>query len=688
VDAEIALDCLGFESKFRQTNIHFIIMRSSLIALVCAMFLFPSLCTFAQSTDSLRSKELSEVVVIGRFDFSQKKQKSLATLDSYLESNTHINMLKRGAYAWEPLLNGMATERSVITIDGMRIYGACTDKMDPVTSYVEISNLSRANIQSGQAGGAHGASIAGSIDLERAHARFDNSGFAGSVLSGWESNNQQKIVGTKLQFGGDNFFANADLTWRDAQNYKSGGGQNVAYSQFSKYNISGSLGWKLRGQQQIIASIIYDKASDVGYPALPMDVAKAEAGIYSLQYTQEHLSKYIHRWDTKLYYNQVTHIMDDSKRPIVPIRMDMPGWSKTWGFYSKLSGDYQNNLWKINLSAHYNQSLAEMTMYSNLPNHADMFMLTWPGVGTYATTLHLENKTTWNEQWSGTIYAGTSLHHNQIENDFGYQSLQIFYPNLGRNKSRWLKNIGYNLAFTQQQWTHQFGLSCADRAPSVSEGYGFYLFNSMDRYDYVGKPNLKNESAIQWSASSTWAFKQGILKAEANYFQMSHYIIGKVDGNLIPMTIGAQGIKRYEQIAHATIVNMGISLDYAISTSWRSTLKTRYRWGAAEGQALPQIQPLDYDWTIKYQNKTLSGELNVNGAAQQSRFAAAYGESPAPAYTVLNMAFAKQFSFQKQSFLIKTGIENLLDKNYRTFADWNNIPRMGRNYYLNLIYKF
>jgi iron complex outermembrane receptor protein len=133
---------------------------------------------------------------------------------------------------------------------------------------------------------------------------------------------------------------------------------------------------------------------------------------------------------------------------------------------------------------------------------------------------------------------------------------------------------------------------------------------------------------------------------------------------------------------------MGISLDYAISTSWRSTLKTRYRWGAAEGQALPQIQPLDYDWTIKYQNKTLSGELNVNGAAQQSRFAAAYGESPAPAYTVLNMAFAKQFSFQKQSFLIKTGIENLLDKNYRTFADWNNIPRMGRNYYLNLIYKF
>ena len=44
-------------------------------------------------------------------------------------------MVKRGSYAWEPLINGMATERTVITIDGMRIFGACTDKMDPITSY-------------------------------------------------------------------------------------------------------------------------------------------------------------------------------------------------------------------------------------------------------------------------------------------------------------------------------------------------------------------------------------------------------------------------------------------------------------------------------------------------------------------------------------------------------------------------
>lgn len=36
--------------------------------------------------------------------------------------------------------------------------------------------------------------------------------------------------------------------------------------------------------------------------------------------------------------------------------------------------------------------------------------------------------------------------------------------------------------------------------------------------------------------------------------------------------------------------------------------------------------------------------------------------------------------------IIKTCIENHLKKNYSTYADWNNIPRMERNMYVNLNY--
>src|SRR5690606_2997069 len=143
--------------------------------IIILAFLLSYCGAFAQDSflDSLSNIVLDEVVIIANpTDKHLKEAKALGSLDNYLEKSPSVNMVKRGAYAWEPMLNGMATERSVITLDGMRIYGACTDKMDPITSYVEISNLSKATISNGQSGSQHGGTIAGSVDLVRRKTGF------------------------------------------------------------------------------------------------------------------------------------------------------------------------------------------------------------------------------------------------------------------------------------------------------------------------------------------------------------------------------------------------------------------------------------------------------------------------------------------------------------------------------------
>src|SRR5699024_12147929 len=91
-------------------------------------------------------------------------------------------MIKRGAYAWEPTINGMGSERSNITIDGMHIFSACTDKMDPITSYVEVTNLSSVDIASGQKGNEHGMSISGSINLVRKKSDYNMKGTSGHAF--------------------------------------------------------------------------------------------------------------------------------------------------------------------------------------------------------------------------------------------------------------------------------------------------------------------------------------------------------------------------------------------------------------------------------------------------------------------------------------------------------------------------
>ncbi|WP_424494325.1 TonB-dependent receptor, partial [Salinimicrobium sp. GXAS 041] len=301
---------------------------------------------FSQETviDTAAYIPMKEIIVIGKkTEVSKKETKPLATVDEYLEKSSKISMIKRGAYAWEPMINGMATERTVITIDGMRIFSACTDKMDPVTSYVEISNLSEAAVSSGQEGAEFGATIGGAVDMKRHIAGFAESGWELGMTSGLESNGEQRIAGAKVNYGRKSYFFNGDFMFRDAENYHAGGGKEILYSQFTKYNFSAVGGVKFSKHQSVEASIIYDKATDVGYPALPMDVSLAEALITSVKYDYHKPLEPIEHWETKIYFNSIQHVMDDSKRPDVPIRMDMPGWSDTYGFYSKASGTFQNH---------------------------------------------------------------------------------------------------------------------------------------------------------------------------------------------------------------------------------------------------------------------------------------------------------------------------------------------------------
>ncbi len=662
--------------------------------LFCALYLMCGGVALAQHsamkhTDTLKTELLQEVVVIAPRKLSDKTAKPLTTLDSYLEKASTINMIRRGSYAWEPFLNGMASERSVITIDGMRIYAACTDKMDPVTSYVEITNLAKANIHSGQSGSVGGTTIAGSLDLVRKKSTFGEKGLTGMAFSGFETNNQQKIIGGALSYTLPKFFADVDFTLRDAENYKAGGNQEILYSQFTKYNVSAIAGYKIDEHQQVEASLIYDKATNVGYPALTMDVSLAKAFIGSVAYTRHHISPTIQQWQTKLYYNDVTHVMDDTKRPIVPIRMDMPGWSKTAGFYSLMQGTVKKHNWKANLSGHFNESLAEMTMFSNTPGEKDMFMLTWPGIHTYYGDLFAEDVYTFSKKWKAIFSAGLGVQDNVVSNQFGLESLRIFYPDMPENKTRLLKRFSTAFQYENENWQYHLGAAYGERAPSVSEGYGFYLFNSFDRFDYIGNPEMKNEKSTSFNGSISYLQSRFSAKLSGSYFRIIDYIIGRPKSGLSVMTIGASGVKIYEQLKYANIFNSSIDVSYQIRKGLLWTSRLGYRRGSGEQvKYLPLMQPFTYGSGITYSVKTFSADASVEGAGKQNRFNPEFGEMELPAYTVFNLSASNHFKIGARTITLKAGVENLLDKNYTTFADWNRLPRMGRNVFVNLIWNF
>ena len=641
-------------------------------------------------TDTVTTEKvqnLDEVVIVSEAGRGRKRSAKgqVASIDEHLSELRNVSLVRRGSYAWEPVVNNMQTERLSTTIDGMKIFYACTDKMDPVTSYVESGNLQSISLNSGLDGNPQATgNIGGSLDLKLRKAGFDNDPFHASASAGHEWNGHVQVYGADAALSSHRTYLNAGAFYRHADNYKVGGGDKLQFSQFQKVNVFTNAGFRLAEKDMLEATFIFDRATDVGYPALNMDVAKAEGLITSLSY--KHLFRKA-SWETKVYYNHITHEMDDTKRPDVAIHMDMPGDSWTAGVYSLLTTALRQHDLGLNYDLYYNRLFADMTMYPG--GAAPMYMVTWPDVGTLNTGLALTDNISIAHNQSLRFSAKVAWQQQRLHNEEGYHALKVFFPGMTDAYHQTTGRIAANYNFSiLQSFNFSFGAGWGSRAPTVTEAYGYYLNNTFDQYDYIGNPSLKNESAVELNGAVKWHPTERVNVAlDGNVFLFSNYIIGQFETRLSPMTVGAEGVKVYGNISHATIANISLSWDWQITEQLRWNKKVSYSSGRdADGDALPLISPISWQSEWIYQYQGFQAQATIKGNARQSNYGEKYGETAAKAWTIVNLSAAYQFSIVNYQLSIRAGVENLFDKQYATYADWNHIPQKGRNIYMNLTF--
>ena len=634
-----------------------------------------------------KSQNLDEVVIVSEAGRGKKRsvKGQAASIDEHLGELRNVNLVRRGSYAWEPVVNNMQTERLSTTIDGMKIFYACTDKMDPVTSYVESGNLQSINLNSGLDGNPQATgNIGGSLDLRLRKAGFDNDPYHVSLSAGHEWNGHIQVYGADAALSGHRAYANIGAFYRHADNYKVGGGDVLQFSQFQKVNVFTNTGLRLTEKDLVEATFIFDRADDVGYPALNMDVAKAVGLITSLSY--KHLFAKA-SWETKAYYNHITHEMDDTKRPDVEIHMDMPGRSWTAGVYSLLMTSCGQHDVTLNYDLYYNRLFADMTMYPG--GAAPMYMVTWPDVGTLNTGVALTDNVRIADNHSLRLSAKLSWQQQRLNNEEGYHALRVFFPGMGDAYHQTTGRIAANYQLSIVNCQFNLGAGWGSRAPTVTEAYGYYLNNTFDQYDYIGNPSLKNESAVEVNGATKISFpdSQFSISLDANAFFFSNYIIGQFETRLSPMTVGAEGVKVYGNISHATIANASLTTEWQLTEQLRWNGKVSYSTGRdADGDALPLISPVSWQTELQYNYRRLQLQAVMKGNARQNSYGAKYGESAAKAWTICNLGLVYDVRISSLQLLARAGVENLFDRHYATYADWNHIPQKGRNIYLNLTF--
>lgn len=617
----------------------------------------------------------------------ETEMKMAVSVDEFLASSDNISFIKRGAYAWEPLLNNMSTERSNITIDGMHIFGACTDKMDPVTSYVESNNLSTVDIKSGQEGSMHGATVAGSVDLKRKQTPFGlEKKWSGAYQAGFESNNKQFFNLGNLSYSSDKFVADGSVSFRQAGNYYDGNNDEVNHSQYNKFNTSLGLAYKTGSLSSVRVDAIFDQAKDVGFPALPMDLWLSRALITSAAYKQLFEEGVLRVWDTKLYFNAIEHYMDDTKRPENLVHMDMPGWSTTYGLVSQVHLKRGNISSEIQLNAYENLSIAEMTMYPQDRSHKTMFAYTWPWVTTRFAGLSMNNS--WDVSAISRVNFGGSLGWNYNHAKYA-EFNRIFYPDASPEKDRILPSLHASYQLNIHHFDFSVGTGYGHRAPSVSEAYGYYIYNSFDRYDYIGNPDLKNEVSYELNASAGFKKERMGVEAKVNYFHIQDYIVGRILNLGSPMNYQSVGVKGYTSLPHAKLFNMALSANYDIlqHLHWKGTLMYA-RATDNKGGNLPFIRPLSYQTALHFMHKGFGIQTSWNGDFAQDNYSPEYGEDHTPSYMIWNISADYMFNVRNVKTSVQIGAENLFNEYYSTYADWGNIPRMGRNIFTSIKFNF
>ncbi|MDP6907975.1 MAG: TonB-dependent receptor, partial [Flavobacteriales bacterium] len=637
-----------------------------------------SILFYSEGNISERSFDVEEILVrpscacIGECSCSNTSESNysenrFACTDAILAKNGRVSMIKRGNYAFEPVVNGMASDRLNMTIDGMKIFGACTDKMDPVTSYVEPNNMKSLSVQHGATGSKFGSNIGGSINMETNGAIINpKKRLSGEVGAGFQSAALGFNGLFSLNYSQKRWAIMINGVYRKFQNYRSGGGTTIKYSQFEKWNGSVSAKYMPTSKDVLRFDFIMDEAYNIGYPALPMDVLYAKAKIYGLTYQHYPTAKWFKKFETKVYANTISHSMDDTKRPNAIMHMDMPGETRTFGGYLDGRFKAEKHEMTIRVDGFHSNARAEMTMYPE--NEVPMFMLTWPDVDKLDLGIYLQDDMVFNKKRKLSLNARFEYLSTTVMDELGVQQASVFNQDISRSDHRLLKNasLSYMDVFSKG-FTAWITAGYTERGPTTTEQYAFYIFNALDGFDYVGKKDIQNEKAIQGDIGLQFEQEKFALRATGFYYYMLDYILAQTDTTLDAMTMDANGVKFSANISSAQMAGGNLYLSYKPIRSLYLNTVCNFTYGSTgDGQPLPLIPPFSNTTSVKWSYKQGFVQLECESAANQQRFNSEFGEAATEAYAILNLRASYFFTFSKKRLTINGGIENLLDSNYHT----------------------
>lgn len=673
---------------------------------------------FAQSSEADEFLELADSVHLQEVTVSEDiplddatmvhlyKTMQTSSIDQINERLGGVSVIGRGAYAKEPGITSFSGGQINVTIDGMKMFGACTDKMDPITSYVETVNLKSINLSYGTNGANFGSTVGGSYNMQLESPILNK--FTAEVGGNYETIAKGVATYAKLNIGKKKWAYRVSGVFKDYQTYTDGNGDIVLFTQYKKINVHNSFLYMLSEGHSLKLDAIVDDAFDVGYPALPMDVSKAKGRIYSLTYSPEAALGKINYFTAKLYANTVYHLMDDSQRDSlflvennisgqidsVYMRMDMPGWSQTYGAFVEGTVFWRKkHRLDMKVENYLNWSKAEMTMFMNNlsnPGEPPMFVETWPENYRNVSGVYLKNTYEISPSFTWAIDGRADIGMSKLLSEQGKKQFEILGYDTYQTYTQTVFSVNSNVVgYITPHSNILLGGGYGERLPTLTEQFGFYLFNAQDGYDYIGNPDIKTEKALNLRLN--WQYTNTILKLnwrnQVHFFK--DYIFGELKPDYGALNLYASGLKQFVNLPTAFTFSSNAQLLWKPVKELEVINVISYMYGEInQREAMPLIPPLKNRLSLAYRKTNYYVQAENELSAAQNRINSNFGEVSIAGFSLFHVRGGYTLKANNAQIQFTAGVENIFDRAYSEHLDWGDYLRPGRNFVFGLRIKY
>ena len=611
-----------------------------------------------------------------------------------------INHIRKGGTANDITVRGFGRDNINVLLDGMRIYGACPNRMDPAIFHMSTRQVKEVQILEGPFDVESQGSLAAVVNLI---SKDPEKGIGGSVYftggyfdymhGGFEAyggNDKVKVlVGYSKQF---------------SHPYKSGEGKRITeyptgrsaykpseldHTAFNIDNVWVKTVINPNDENTIKINYGFDEAKDVLYPYLMMDAVYDRTHRINGEYEIKPLGIKV-----SAYWNFVKHDMQDRWR------VSSSGWSrgymmrtlaktKTYGARVVKSWNIGGVNLKTGVDAYLRNWKAD-NVIMNLDNRGMIPDVDIKNVGAFIKGSKKVN--------NFIISAGFRIDRTKSKanpNALGTANSTLYSAYYGTNYSLSKTDtypsgnvvVRYRL---DRRSSIYVGFGHTVRVPDPEERY-IALRKPMTKPNWVGNPNLKRTKNNEIDAGFEYYIGLFGIKGNIFYSDLTDYVY------LYKLTTGPKPAQSYQNIdAHiygGDITVIGMLTDTVSVEAGAAYQRGKKDSGNYTDRDLAEIPPLKTRLAVKYDNGTVFGQIEGIYSARQGNVDSDLQEQPTKSYYVVNIKTG--INAGNRAF-IGIGIDNLFDKNYYThlsylrnpFSTGTKVPEPGRFVYMNVNYRF